>query len=106
MHQVITRVERAIMGSGPSDQDVSDAYIYLLGRLLVLRQEQVDFRFEGFRWNHIHHREPGSVNLRNPDLDIARSEAWIAVDEHSCSVLHLPDISGRYYTSADRQRVG
>jgi len=101
VHQAnrVTRVERATMDTRPSDHDVSDAYIYLLGRLLVLRQEQVDFRFEGFHWNHILHRDPGSVNLRNPDLDIARSEAWIAVDEHSATVLHLPEIRDRYYTA-------
>ena len=87
------------MDSGPRDSDISDAYLYLLGRLLVLRQEQVDFRFEGFRWNHIQHREFGGVNLPNPDLDVARSEAWIAIDEHSCTVLQLPDIRGRYYSA-------
>jgi len=35
-----------------SDQDISDAYIYLLGRLLVTRQQQLDFR-EGFKWKKI-----------------------------------------------------
>jgi hypothetical protein len=98
MHQVITRVEPA-MDSGPTDLDICDAYIYLLGRLLILRQEQVDFRFEGFRWNQIHHREAGRVSLPDPDLDVARSEAWIAIDEHSCTMLHLPEIRGRYYTA-------
>ena len=33
-----------------ADQDISDAYIYLLGRLLVTRQQQIDFQ-EGFKWN-------------------------------------------------------
>jgi hypothetical protein len=32
-----------------SDQDISDAYIYLLGRLTVTRQQQLDFQ-EGFKW--------------------------------------------------------
>jgi len=27
-----------------SDQDISDSYIYLLGRLLVTRQQQLDFQ--------------------------------------------------------------
>lgn len=27
----------------PNDQDISDSYIYLLSRLLVLNQEQADF---------------------------------------------------------------
>src|SRR5258707_6052669 len=33
-----------------TDQDISDAYIYLLGRLMVTRQQQLDFQ-EGFKWN-------------------------------------------------------
>ena len=32
-----------------SDQDISDGYIYLLGRLTVTRQQQLDFQ-EGFKW--------------------------------------------------------
>ena len=31
---------KPVVGDTLSDQDVSDAYIYLLGRLLVLNQEQ------------------------------------------------------------------
>lgn len=98
MHQVASRVNHTHMDTGPTDLEISDAYLYLLGRLLVLRQEQVDFRFEGFRWNHVHHREPDSVTLPNPDLDIVCSEAWIAVDDRSCTILSLPEIHGRYYT--------
>jgi hypothetical protein len=43
-----------------SDEDISDAYIYLLGRLLVTRQQQLDFR-EGSKWNELMHRRPGAV---------------------------------------------
>lgn len=80
-----------------SDQDVSDAYIYLLGRLLVARQEQLDFK-EGFVWNQLVHRKPGAVVWPNPNLDVAYSEAWIAVDESSCTLVTVPKITGRYYT--------
>jgi len=45
------------------DQDVSDSYIYLLSRLLVLRQQQLDFR-EGFKWNALVHRNPGRFSGR------------------------------------------
>ena len=48
-----------------SDQDISDAYIYLLGRLLVARQQQIDFK-EGFKWNELVHRKPGAVDWPNP----------------------------------------
>src|SRR4029078_1401310 len=80
-----------------SDQDISDAYIYLLGRLLVLRQQQLDFK-EGFKWNELVHRKPGAVDWPNPNLDVAYSEAWVAVDEKSCLVVSVPNITGRYYT--------
>jgi hypothetical protein len=80
-----------------TDQDISDAYIYLLGRLLVTRQQQLDFQ-EGFRWNEIVHRKPGEVDWPNPNLDVAYSEAWVAVDETSCTIVTVPKIEGRYYT--------
>ena len=80
-----------------SDQDISDAYIYLLGRLLVLRQEQLDLK-EGFKWNQLIHRKPGEVAWPNPNLDVAYSEAWVAVDERSCLLVTVPKVIGRYYT--------
>jgi len=80
-----------------TDQEISDSYIYLLSRLLVLQQQQKDFN-EGFQWNRTVHREPGQVNWANPNLDVAYSEAWIAIDEKSFLLLSVPEISGRYYT--------
>ncbi|MGH8243818.1 MAG: DUF1214 domain-containing protein [Steroidobacteraceae bacterium] len=80
-----------------SDQDISDAYIYLLSRLLVLRQQQLDFQ-QGFRWNEFVHRMPGAVAWPNPNLDVAYSEAWVAVDESSCTIVDVPKVRDRYYT--------
>ncbi len=80
-----------------SDQQVSDAYIYLLGRLLILRQQQLDFQ-DGFKWNTLIHRKPGQVDWPNPNLDVAYSEAWVAIDEKSCLRVSVPKITGRYYT--------
>jgi hypothetical protein len=80
-----------------SDRDIVEAYEYMLGRLLVLRQENLDFK-EGLKWNQIVHREPGGVDWANPNLDVAYSEAWVAVDEKSCTLIELPEIKGRYYT--------
>src|ERR1700722_499985 len=80
-----------------TDQEISDAYIYLLGRLLVTRQQQMDFQ-EGFKWNQLVHRKPGAVDWPNPNLDVAYSEAWIAVDDNSCTIVTVPKIEGRYYT--------
>jgi hypothetical protein len=80
-----------------SDQDISDAYIYLLGRLMVTRQQQLDFQ-DGFKWNELVHRRPGAVDWPNPNLDVAYSEAWVAVDETSCMIVSVPKVEGRYYT--------
>ncbi len=80
-----------------ADQDIGNAYIYLLGRLLVTRQQQLDFQ-EGFKWNELVHRKPGAVDWPNPNLDVAYSEAWVAVDESSCTIVSVPKVEGRYYT--------
>jgi hypothetical protein len=80
-----------------TDQDISDAWIYVLGRLLVLRQQKVDLT-EGMKWNAIVHRKPGAVEWPNPNLDVAYSEAWVALDDTSCTVVTVPKITGRYYT--------
>ncbi|MDD2047593.1 DUF1214 domain-containing protein [Pseudomonas putida] len=80
-----------------SDQDISDAYIYLLGRLLVQRQQQLDFH-QGMQWNQLVHRKPGDVEWPNPNLDVAYSEAWLALDERSCAQIAVPKIVDRYYT--------
>src|SRR5258707_15127468 len=80
-----------------TDQDISDAYIYLLGRLMVTRQQQLDFQ-EGFKWNELVHRKPGGVDWPNRNLDVSYSEAWVAVDKSSCTVVSVPKVEGRYYT--------
>jgi hypothetical protein len=80
-----------------NDQDVVDAYHYLIGRLLILRQEQLDMRAD-FKWNQIIHRDVGGVSWANPNLDVAYSEAWIAIDRKSCTLITVPEIKARYYT--------
>jgi hypothetical protein len=80
-----------------AEQDISDSYTYLLGRLLVTRQQQLDFQ-EGFKWNELVHRKPGEVDWPNPNLDVAYSEAWVAVDENSYLLVTVPKITGQYYT--------
>lgn len=79
------------------EKDIIDAYHYLLGRLLVLRQEHLDLR-ENLKWNQLVHREPGAVTWANPNLDVAYSEAWVAVDKTSCTIVEVPVIKKRYYT--------
>jgi len=82
---------------GIADRDIVEAYEYMLGRWLVLRQENLDFK-EGFKWNQIIHRDPGGVDWANPNLDVVYSEAWVALDDKSCTLIELPEIKGRYYT--------
>lgn len=80
-----------------SDQEISDAYIYLLGRELITRQQQVDFDKEGFVWNQLLHRKPGGVDWPNPNLDVTYSEAWVTLDEASVLLVTVPEIKDRYY---------
>ncbi|KUL96644.1 hypothetical protein DK26_07820 [Bosea sp. WAO] len=79
-----------------SDEDISDGYIYLLGRLMVTRQQQLDFQ-NGFKWNELIHQKPGAVDWPNPNLDVAYSEAWVAVDEKSCTLVTVPKVEKRYF---------
>jgi hypothetical protein len=84
--------------SVPSDRDITDAYVYLLGRWIILRQQRLDFEKGGFEWNTLVHHDPGGVDWVNPNLDVAYTEAWVAVDEYTCVLLEIPRIEGRYYT--------
>lgn len=79
------------------DQDIADAYHYMLARWIMLRQETVD-RNGDCRWNQLIHRERYSLDSPNPNLDVAESEAWIHVDESSGTVVELPPIEGRYFS--------
>ena len=45
---------------------------------------KLDFQ-EGFEWNALVHRKPGEVDWPNPNLDVACSEAWVAVDGEELS---------------------
>jgi hypothetical protein len=83
----------------PDRQTLADAYIYLLGRALVIRQERIDLREPGFTYNTIRYNPLGSANFANPNLDVAYLEAWVAVDDRRCVVLEIPEIEDRYYTA-------
>lgn len=98
MKKILSPYVEEPKSSALTDQDIADAYVYLLGRELVLKQQRLDFEKEGFKWNLVIHREPGDVAWPNPNLDVVYSEAWIAVDENKCVLLEIPEIKGRYYT--------
>ncbi|MCK8688457.1 DUF1254 domain-containing protein, partial [Pseudomonas umsongensis] len=50
------------------------------------------------QWNTLSHHKPGAVDWPNPNVDVAYSETWVAIDEHSCTLVTVPKINGRYYT--------
>ena len=83
----------------PDDKTVSDAYTYLLGRVLVTRQEHMDRRGDGFAYNAIKYNPLGSADFVNPNFDVAYFEAWFAVDDRTPVLLEIPEIKGRYYTA-------
>ena len=83
----------------PDRKALADAYVYLLGRALVIRQERMDMREPGFAYNTIKYNPLGSANFVNPNLDVAYLEAWVAVDDRRCVVLDIPEIEDRYYTA-------
>src|SRR5262245_65583689 len=84
----------AIAAAGPAsaqpakrlaDRDIVEAYQYMLGRLLVLRQENRDFK-EGFKWNEIIHRATGGVDCAKHNLEVLYSDIWHAID-NKCTML-------------------
>src|SRR4029434_5981235 len=83
----------------PDEQTIADAYTYLLGRMLVVRQEHMDRKGDGFAYNAIKYNPLGSADFVNPNLDVAYLEAWIAVDENTPALLEVPQVTGRYYTA-------
>src|SRR5208282_3978663 len=83
----------------PDEQIIADAYIYLLGRALVIRQEHIDLKEPGVTYNVIKYNPLGSADFVNPNLDMAYLEAWFAVDERTAVLLEVPEIKGRYYTT-------
>lgn len=75
------------------------AYVYLLGRAVVVRQEQVDLAEDGADYNVLKHNPVGTpLEWVNPNLDVTNTEGWIAVDDDAPVLLEVPRIDGRYYT--------
>lgn len=82
-----------------SDNEIVESYVYVLGRALAVRQEQMDFNNTGLKYNTIKYNEAGKADFVNPNLDVAYMESWIAIDENSAVILEIPEIKGRYYTA-------
>jgi hypothetical protein len=88
-----------LAASAVDGQDLSDAYAYLLGRAIVMRQEQIDLSEAGVEYNKIKYNPAGKADFVNPNLDVAYLEAWIAVDADTPALLEIPKIEGRYYVA-------
>jgi hypothetical protein len=93
------RSAEGIEGLDLTKQDVVDAYIYILGHYLVIRQEHIDLAEEGVDYNVLKFNELGKAEFVNPNLDVAYLEAWFAVDENTPVILEIPRIEGRYFTA-------
>lgn len=85
--------------SVPDRQTVTDTYVYLLGRAIVIRQERIDLAEDGVDYNVIKYNPVGSADFVNPNLDVAYLEAWIAVDDDTPVLLEVPEVTGRYYSA-------
>src|SRR5579862_1821765 len=83
-------------GYVPSDKDIANAYVYILGRALVVRQETTDQQGKDFAYNSIKYNPLGSADFVNPNFDVAYLEAWIAVDDKTGVLLEVPKVEGRY----------
>src|SRR6478672_4130788 len=81
------------------EETITEAYVYLLGRALVIRQEHTDLEETGAAYNTIKYNPLGSADFVNPNFDVAYLEAWFAVDDKTPVVLEVPEIGGRYYTA-------
>src|SRR3954463_5763437 len=95
-------------GLGLSVEEFGEAWTYLFGRFLVIRQERIDLAEDGVDYNVLKHNPAVLAGIQagqaptfvNPNLDVVYSEAWIAVDERTPAILEVPEIPpGTYYTA-------
>ncbi|MCH9839173.1 DUF1254 domain-containing protein [bacterium] len=82
-----------------SDAEVADAFVYVMSRYLVNRQEQIDLGEADIGYNVVKYNPVGSADFVNPNLDVAYLEAWAAVDVDTPAILTIPRIDDRYYTA-------
>jgi len=95
-------------GLGLTGEQITQAWVYVLGRYLVVRQEHLDLAEPGVGYNVLKHSPPVLAGTEaaaarpsaSPNLDVVYSEAWVAVDEHTPAVLEVPPVPrGTYYTA-------
>jgi hypothetical protein len=96
---LLATVSVAAFAQAPDEETITEAYVYLLGRTLVIRQEHIDLAEKGVTYNTIKYNPLGSADFVNPNLDVAYLEAWFAVDDKTPVVLEVPEVKDRYYTA-------
>lgn len=84
--------------SKPTEKEITDSYLYMLGRYLIVRQENQDINIEKSDYNKIKYNAPGSTEFANPNLDVVYLESWIVADKNNAVILNIPEIKNRYYT--------
>ena len=90
---------RAREVAGLSEDTITEAYTYLIGRALIIRQEHLDVVDGEMKYNVVHHNPLASVDFVNPNMSVANSQCWFAVDSSTPVLLEIPKIVGRYYTA-------
>jgi len=101
-------VSERIDGLDMTVAELTDAWVYVFGRFLVIRQEHVDLAEPGVDYNVIKHNPPVLAGAQdgpaptfvNPNLDVVYSEAWIAVDEDTPVLLDVPEVPAGTYATA------
>ena len=96
---LLSMLSFAAAAQAPDEATITEAYVYLLGRALVIRQEHIDLKEPGVTYNKIKYNPLGSADFVNPNFDVAYLEAWFAVDDKTPVVLEVPKVEGRYYTA-------
>ena len=89
-------------------EELTDAWVYVFGRYLVIRQEHADLAEAGVDYNVIKHNPPVLSGAQagvaptfvNPNLDVVYSEAWIALDENTPALLEVPQVPAGTYSTA------
>jgi hypothetical protein len=96
-------------GVGGRDlEELTDAWVYVFGRYLVVRQEQADLAEAGVDYNVLKHNPPVlsgagagvAPMFVNPNLDVVYSEAWIAVDENTPALVEVARVPAGIYATA------
>lgn len=92
------KAQKSEQNAKPTEAEITDSYVYLLGRTLAVRQEITDLSDSTKTFNSIKYNQAGKADFVNPNLDVAYMEAWFAIDENSAVILEIPEIKNRYYT--------